>query len=834
MRVRPLAALARRLARVSPAVLALAAACSAVPRAPEPSSIPSLAQIFAGAELLDKRPELLALAADGSSVVVRWSAGIPIYDHTDGVLRVIATAGARADERCGVELAQLLPAPPQAEFGPGSAPASQPSRAQREPSAWTYDIRGGALFVARGSGLWRVDPVHRVCTELLPERRRSSAESANAAAGALGDIERLAWSGCERPAGAGAGAFGLAEPLGRDLLVQDDDDAFVLPSAVARLGRDVGPAALRWLDEPLSARPRDVQWSDALSVAFAASGLRRAQAESEPADLPAAEIWRADAARYVTLAGFADLEGRDEARLAPDGSWVFALVRDKSRQKPPIPIPDYLTERVSTSDGRRETAEDGPSAVRMFAWDAESGERSELGFCAPYDAGWYSVVGWEPDDAEAGGSALVVRWTAPDWSCQQYFRVQPRSWSELLFPRDCAPGWVGGPANRARRGPCTGYRFATERDGSSQLESYARVEGEIDDFDVLDEHRVLVEAVTRDPGHHELVWLDAHEARRIEQPSGCNEGARASLDGRTVAFVHESSGVPAEIWVSDPRGARALTRTAPAAFERVDWPRPARRAFRSADGTRVWANVWLPGASRAPCIVFVHGAGYLQNVTDSLTEYPLNWMFHARLARLGYAVVDVDYRGSRGYGREFRTAVKDRLGEKELEDIHAALEELGRAGAIDTARVALYGGSYGGFLTLMALFVEPGRWRAGAALRSVTDWRAYHPTYTQPRLGKPSEHPEAYARSSPIDHVDGLRDPLLLLHGLRDDNVFAQDTLRLVEALVLRGKSFELMLYPSQGHGYDSGPHWLDQYQRIERFLRKHLDERVARGTLDG
>jgi dipeptidyl aminopeptidase/acylaminoacyl peptidase len=321
--------------------------------------------------------------------------------------------------------------------------------------------------------------------------------------------------------------------------------------------------------------------------------------------------------------------------------------------------------------------------------------------------------------------------------------------------------------------------------------------------------------------------------QRIEQPLGFNHDARASLDRRTVAFVHESSGVPAEIWGSDADGARPLTSTAPEAFARVAWQRPTRRSFSSADGTTVWANVWLPEHGRdTPCVVFVHGAGYLQNVTDSLTEYPLNWMFHARLARLGYAVVDVDYRGSKGYGRAFRTAIVDRLGEKELEDIHAALDALARERAIDRRRVALYGGSYGGFLTLMALFTEPGRWRGGAALRSVSDWRSYHPTYTQPRLGKPSTNPDAYARSSPIDHVAGLRDPLLLLHGLRDDNVFAQDTLRVVDQLVLHGKQFELMLYPSQGHAYDSGPHWVDQYQRIEAFLRRHLDARVDRPTV--
>jgi dipeptidyl aminopeptidase/acylaminoacyl peptidase len=186
-------------------------------------------------------------------------------------------------------------------------------------------------------------------------------------------------------------------------------------------------------------------------------------------------------------------------------------------------------------------------------------------------------------------------------------------------------------------------------------------------------------------------------------------------------------------------------------------------------------------------------------------------------------VVDVDYRGSQGYGQDFRTAVQYHLGGLELSDIHLTLDALAERGVIDRARVACYGGSYGGFLTLMALFTAGERWSAGAALRSVTDWRTYHPSYTQPRLGRPSTHAEAYARSSPIDHAEKLEKPLLLLHGMMDSNVFAQDTIRLMEKLIDLGRDFDVMLYPSQNHAFTDGAHWLDEYRRIERFLMGHL-----------
>ncbi|MBM3975937.1 MAG: S9 family peptidase [Planctomycetes bacterium] len=804
------------------ALCALAGACAAPGRAVDPADVPSLQAIFSGAELLDKRPQLLAIAADGSSVVVRWSPGIPIYAPEEGTLRVLETGGPRAGERCGIELAALLPPPPRSE----SQPASQPAPAELEPSAWTYDLRGGALYVARGSGLWRIDPLARTRFELLPERRTTAAESANALAGTLGALERLEWPPHDEGA-ADCVIFDPEAPEATRLRIYDSDDLFAVGAARLAESRALEPADLECQNLSLGPRASALQWSSDLAVAFSPVGpiVRGAT----PEETRPAQVWLRDEGRAVELLDYDSLEHREGERLSPDGSWVFALQRDKSRLSGPIPIPDFLSERVSVREGRRETAEDGPSAVRMYCWDTTTGQRREVALCEPFDTGWYSVVDWSPE-----GDELVLRWTAPDWKCQQYLLIGRAGWGELSRPRDCTGGWVGGPANQfawdARSTPGERIWYAgVERADSASIESSADFAipgfaGEVDRLIPLREGGLLVEAATADPGRHELHVIGP-EARRILQPPGFNTDARASRDGSVTAFLHESSGATAEIWASDARGVRRLSATAPEGFARARWQLPTRRSFRSADGTNVWANVWLAGRRDAPCVVFVHGAGYLQNVTDSLTEYPLNWMFHARLARLGYAVVDVDYRGSKGYGHKFRTDVHGRLGELELSDINAVLDALAAERALDRERVALYGGSYGGFLTLMALFKEPGRWRAGAALRSVTDWRGYTPSYTQPRLGKPSTHPEAYAAASPIDHAAGLADPLFLLHGLRDDNVFAQDTLRLVERLIVLGKDFELMVYPSQGHAYDSGPHWLDQYERIESFLRRHLHD---------
>ena len=144
-------------------------------------------------------------------------------------------------------------------------------------------------------------------------------------------------------------------------------------------------------------------------------------------------------------------------------------------------------------------------------------------------------------------------------------------------------------------------------------------------------------------------------------------------------------------------------------------------------------------------------------------------------------------------------------------------------------------------MALMALFTAPDRWAAGAALRSVTDWRTYHPRYAQPRLGRPSTHPEAYERSSPIDHAEGLEDPLYILHGMVDSNVFAQDSIRLIEKLIDQGSDDEWLTdqlkpgaleqaciashYPLElrmQEGYDHSYYFIATF--IEDHLRHHAE----------
>jgi dipeptidyl aminopeptidase/acylaminoacyl peptidase len=224
----------------------------------------------------------------------------------------------------------------------------------------------------------------------------------------------------------------------------------------------------------------------------------------------------------------------------------------------------------------------------------------------------------------------------------------------------------------------------------------------------------------------------------------------------------------------------------------------------------------------------VHGAGYLQNIINGWNNYYREAMFNNLLTARGYVILDIDYRGSAGYGREWRTDVYDFLGGLDLQDHLDGIDYAVANYSVDPKRVGMYGGSYGGFMAEMAAMRAPERINCAAALRPVADWKNYYassPIYTTERLGFPDKNVEAYRRSSPISYADKLSRPLLILHGMVDDNVHFQDSVQLVQKLIDLGKTdyFDVMFYPKENHGFTRPESWTDEYERILRFFDAHL-----------
>lgn len=466
----------------------------------------------------------------------------------------------------------------------------------------------------------------------------------------------------------------------------------------------------------------------------------------------------------------------------------------------------------------------------------------------------------EPIRFSPDGSRLLIhahsydnkdRWIAvvnrTDMALVPVHRLHNEAWINWSFNES---GWL----KDSRR-----LYFLSEETGYSNLylhdlrsgETRALTEGEqvVSDPELGPDHEHLYYVANPDhPGQYEIYRVNLEGKREQLTRLGGVNSFRLSPDGGQLLVTHSTTTHPPELYVQDARPgavARRLTHTTSEAFTSLPWLAPEIVAVPSNHHDRPIYSRFYPAvaqpmddgvdgdggvegdgdqATGKPAVIFIHGAGYLQNAHQGWSGYFREFMFHTFLTQRGYAVLDMDYRASKGYGAEWRTAIYRQMGTPELEDLKDGAAWLVSEHGVDPERIGVYGGSYGGFLTMMALFKEPDLFAAGAALRPVTDWAHYNHPYTSNILNTPDVDPGAYARSSPIEFADGLTKPLLICAPMQDDNVFFQDTVRLAQRLIeLEKEDWEVAIYPVEPHGFRQPSSWLDEYRRIFKLFESHL-----------
>lgn len=392
--------------------------------------------------------------------------------------------------------------------------------------------------------------------------------------------------------------------------------------------------------------------------------------------------------------------------------------------------------------------------------------------------------------------------------------------------------------------------FLSEQTGWNHLYLANALTGDIEqltqgDYEItwaewLSDDEIIYANNEADYGERHLFILntETNETERLTTEEAYRYQFDLNPDKSKLIYAKTYFNEPYELYMIDlenPGEEIQLTNSVPDSFYDIDWQREEYVRFTGRDGeTDISMSVLYPEnydpEETYPVVVFAHGAGSLQNVYKGWSNnYWREYMFNQLLTRNGYLVVDVDFRHSTGYGRDFREDVTNWMGRYETMDIVDGLDWLQEetGGALDLDNVGIYGGSYGGFMALYTLTAAPDRFHAGAALRKVSNWRNYYyanPWYTLPRLGDPEEVPEHYDRSSPLTYAPELQHPVILLHGLVDDNVGSQDAFQYAEELIQsRHKEFEMMIYPSEAHGFTSANSWYDEYSRIFEFFEKHL-----------
>lgn len=569
------------------------------------------------------------------------------------------------------------------------------------------------------------------------------------------------------------------------------------------------------------------------------------------------------------------IQGRQSVgamQLTPNGKYVIASIVERAEDSKNTIVPNYVTESAYTEDiNARIKVGDAQGRTRIVILNTETGESKWLDHglkqaAANPDSGESEQQGQaartnEPRDREVqlsqpvwseDGTKAVLSVRSADNKDRWIMALDPESGKTRIISTDHDDAWIGGPGifTVGWLGDNQRIYFQSERDGYSHLYTVSYDGGqpkqltsgkwEVTGVDLSeDKSRFFLTTSEVHAGERHLYSMSVEGGERVKITSNAgNNQTTVSPDEKMIANVYSYSNKPPELYLMENRpGASSIKVTSSPSpeFATYEWIDPPIINFTARDGVSVPARMYKPRNFKrgGPAVIFVHGAGYLQNVHRWWSNYFREYMFHHLLMEHGYLVLDVDYRASAGYGRDWRTGIYRFMGGKDLDDQIDAAKWMVSEHGVDAKRIGIYGGSYGGFITLMALFTQPDVFAAGAALRPVTDWAHYNHPYTSNILNTPQADTEAYRKSSPIYHAEGLKGALLICHGMVDVNVHFQDTVRLVQRLIeLRKENWEAAMYPVEDHGFVEPSSWADEYKRIFKLFQHNLqpDSRAVSG----
>ncbi|TFW34179.1 S9 family peptidase [Massilia horti] len=634
-----------------------------------------------------------------------------------------------------------------------------------------------------------------------------------------------------------------------------------------RAERLVSPVALPRAEKDPSASDDDEL--RAMQLRLIAT-LKRQHDDRETNRARAEEQRRADATRAPGPIYLGDKVAIASSALSPDGRWLLVVTGPKDGDRGRIgKLPRYVTESgyEETQDQRTRVGRNMPAAQSLKLVDLSTNKVSDLSF---------DVLPGIADDPLADLRAAAKKAPLKGNRAVRIVGEDGRSfaWSDnganvavMIRSVDNKDRWIATvdlagaklkPVHRLSDAAWVNYDngefgwlpdnstlwFLSEETGYSHLYTLdaagrqrALTEGKWEASDVQwssDGLSAYVLCNRKAPGTYEVCAVSAKDAntREVTLLEGVEKFA-LSPDQRKLLVQYSSAYVPTQVATVATSGgaAQKLTDTRTADFKAREWIEPQIVQVPSTHGAEpIWAKLYRPAqlepGKKYPIVMFVHGAGYLQNVTKRYPNYFREQMFHNLLVQKGYVVLDMDYRASKGYGSKWRTAIYRNMGHPELEDYLDGVNWMVANQQGDAKNVGIYGGSYGGFMTLMGLMRAPEVFKSGAALRPVTDWTSYNHGYTANILNTPDIDPQAYKVSSPIEYAENLRGNLLIAHGMVDDNVFFQDSVRMAQRLIeLKKDNWELAGYPLERHGFVQPEAWYDEYRRIYQLFERTLKQ---------
>ena len=556
-----------------------------------------------------------------------------------------------------------------------------------------------------------------------------------------------------------------------------------------------------------------------------------------------------------TTNGLAEFVAQEELdRLSgywpsPKGDLVAFEQMDETNI-PIYPIVHQGKEPLQIEEHRYPFAGAENARVKLGVVSAASGETI---FMEPgrVTGGYLARVDWHPD------GRLLVQWLSRDWRQLELVAYDVKTGHGRAILVDDADPWIN-LHNDLRVVEATGeFTWSSERSGFRHLYLYGadgRLIRQLTSGEwpaeatlALDEKRRQLYFVgwRTSPLEHHLfrVSLDGGEPEQLTSEPGVH-GVLIAPDFSSFVDVWDNREHPPSITVRSMTGEprHVLHESTPV---ELDLPAPELHQFRTRDGVELQAAVYRPhsppsrageslssgsrdsprgqgqGGGKAPVIVSVYGGPGPQMVSDGwlqTVDLRAQW-----LAQHGFVVLKVDNRGSARRGLAFEAPINRRMGQIEVQDQIDGVRWLGTLGFADISRVGIYGWSYGGFMTLMALFTAPDVFKAGVAGAPVTFYEGYDTAYTEKYMGSPADNPEGYRLGSPLTFANQLRAPLLVVHGMIDENVHFRHTARLMQALIDASKPFESLIYPNERHMPRSEKDRVDMERRLLEFFQRNL-----------
>ena len=525
---------------------------------------------------------------------------------------------------------------------------------------------------------------------------------------------------------------------------------------------------------------------------------------------------------------------------SPDSKWI-ALVEVDTRDVPTFDVP-RLTDAVGrATSGPYPKAGDTNARVRLGVVSASGGALRWLDLGADFE--YVARVDWAPDS-----KSLWVQTQPRDQRRLDVRRVALDGTTARLVLREEDPHWVNLHHNFHLLGDGERFVWSSERSGVRQVE-LVRSDGRRDR--VLTSEDLNVDKLAHVDEEHGLVYFTAwqHEqplahhlyrvslkgggSRRVSDAPGWYEAAFHEQGHEMFVETFSDPKTPPRAYVRTRAGAQLgeLPSSAAVVTAESRSPQPQFLRFETRDGVRLDVRVLRPegpaAARSLPLVVYVYGGPHGQQVRQRWggeREEIDRW-----LARHGFVVARIDGRGAWGRGHASEAIYAGRMGEHELRDqvdgVFALMEAMPE---IDPQRVGMWGASYGGYVTLMALMRAGDVFRVGTAIAPVVDWHGYDTHYTERYLGLPADNPAGYEASSVLTYAAQLEGHLTLVHGASDDNVHMRESMLLVERLVELGKPFDLMVYPGT-HMLQSVAERTHLYELVWRTFMEHLSAPVSR-----